>query len=82
MTEIARVECCRNCKYCKTLYVPPAKYFDEVIKAVGGGEAAYVCSVFIDEYNSVQYLGDDNGMCEMFTEKEIADEQTATEKGV
>ena len=76
MIEIARIERCRNCKYCKTLYVPPAKYFDEVTKAVGGAEASYVCSAFIDEANSVQFLGNDNGMCEMFTEKEIADEDT------
>lgn len=76
MIEIARVECCRNCKYCKVLYVPPAKYFDEVTKAVGGEKTSYVCSVFIDEANRVQFLGDDSGMCEMFTKKEITDEDT------
>ena len=56
---------CENCRYCAKLYVPPTIEFNDIPKD------KYVCTVFWDmkEADHVQYLGDNKGMCEMFTER-------------
>lgn len=56
---------CENCRYCAKLYVPPTKEFDDIPKD------KYVCTIFcnVEESDHVQYLGDNQGMCEMFTER-------------
>lgn len=59
-------ERCANCKHCKVLYVPPCH--PEVIKAVGGGKNAFACDALGYE-GQVMYLKDNEGMCEMFTDK-------------
>ena len=69
MIDVEKIECCANCKYCKTLYVPPSDEFTEVRQAVKGTKSAYVCSAYIEQSGEVQYLGDNNGMCEVFTER-------------
>lgn len=63
---------CMNCTFCKVLYVPPASCFDKVTEACGGMQNSYVCTVFEEEYGSVQYLGSWNGRCEMFTDKGVS----------
>ena len=60
MIEIT--ETCADCKYCVKLYVPPCKCFKDIPKD------AYVCSLFLKEANRVQWLGDNRGFCEMFTQ--------------
>lgn len=55
---------CRECKHCKRLYVPPVPCFDHARTV----RDRFVCTVHEDV---VQYLGDDEGMCEMFCLKEI-----------
>lgn len=62
-------ERCSECEYCATLYIPPAKIFDKVIEVCGGTKASNVCTLFLDEANEVQYLGSEDGMCEVFTRK-------------
>ena len=57
-------EKCKNCIHCAKLYVPPAKCFDYVPDEVKNG---YVCTVFLEEAKRVQFLGDNQGLCEMFT---------------
>lgn len=55
---------CANCRYCAKLYVPPTKEFKDI------PEDKYVCTIFWDikESDHVQYLGDNQSMCEMFAE--------------
>ena len=53
-------EQCKNCVFCTELYVPPIKCFENIPKN------AYVCTLFLEEANRVQYLGDNTGRCEMF----------------
>ena len=61
---------CKNCKYCAVLYIPPCECFATTTKACGGKKNAFVCTIFAED-NQVQYLGkSNNGMCEMFTERE------------
>ena len=55
---------CAECVFCSKLYVPPAKCFNDIPKD------SYVCTLFLKETNSVQYLGDDSGRCEMFERSE------------
>lgn len=54
---------CRECKHCKRLYVPPVPCFDHARTV----RDRFVCTVHEDV---VQYLGDDEGTCEMHTPKE------------
>lgn len=59
-------ECCKNCKFCKLLYVPPCKCFEEVPKD------RYVCVVWtLTENGRPHYLGTESlikhGACEMYT---------------
>ena len=61
---------CKDCEFCKLLYIPPAKCFDEVTKACGGTKNSYICSAFEEEANRVQFLGDNTGFCEIFTLKQ------------
>ena len=75
MIEISKLECCSNCIYYKTLYVPPLDAYKEVTKAVGGKKNGRICVALANE-GEVMYLGKvnentDNGMCEMFTERKI-----------
>ena len=53
---------CRDCKHCKRLYVPvvPSLYHARTVRD------RFVCVVMADE-GTVQYLGDDEGECEMFS---------------
>lgn len=79
MIEISKVECCANCQHYKTLYVPPLDANREVAKAVGGKKNGRMCVAYEAEFDEVMYLGKvnnnaDNGMCEMFTAKEIDNE--------
>jgi len=55
---------CRNCIYCAKLYVSPAKCYDSIPNDVRDG---YVCTAFLREAKRVQFLGDNQGLCEMFT---------------
>lgn len=57
---------CKDCKYCAVLYIPPCECYATVTKVCDG---KYVCTIFAED-NQVQYLGSNNGMCEMFTERE------------
>ena len=76
LIEVSRVGCCQNCQYYQTLYIPPLDMHSEVIKACGGTKNAKVCTALADgEANRVMYLGKsnentDNGMCELYTERE------------
>lgn len=56
---------CANCRYCAKLYVPPLKEYSSI------PNNSYLCTVLWDnkESNRIMYLGDNKGMCEMFTEK-------------
>lgn len=56
---------CKNCRYCAKLYVPPLKEYSNI------PNNSYLCTVFWDnkESNRIMYLGDNQGMCEIFTEK-------------
>lgn len=68
---------CGNCKYCKRLYVPPVPYFDHA-RTVND---RYVCIVFANE-GQVQYLGDNEGMCEMYVGgNEVSDSNEPNDKG-
>ena len=66
---------CKNCVFCKTLYIPPAKCYEEVTKVVGGSKHSLVCTAFENEAGYVQFLGDD-GFCEIYTPKEVANANT------
>lgn len=61
---------CENCRYCAKLYVPPTMEFKDI------PQDKYVCTIFWDmkETDHVQYLGDNQGMCEMFTERKNYEE--------
>lgn len=58
-------EKCADCKHCKRLYVPPIPSFDHA-RAVRN---RYVCDALGYE-GQIQYLGDDEGRCEMFVRAE------------
>ena len=72
---------CRECNYCKDLYVPPLDAFKDVTR--GKVCIALVCPM---------WLGDDNGFCEMFSLKkksknpqellEIASKDTPIDRSV
>lgn len=53
---------CKNCKYLIRLYVPPIDAYADIPKD------AFVCTLFLGE-GQVQYIDDDTGMCECFTER-------------
>ena len=55
-------EKCKNCKYCKRLYVPVLPCYDHARNV----RDRYVCTALDD---SVMYLGDDESQCEMFEVK-------------
>ena len=57
-----KYEKCKNCIYCKKLYVPPCDCYNEIPKD------AYVCTLFL-ENEKVMYMGTNKLMCEMFTRK-------------
>lgn len=57
-------ESCSNCKHCVKMYVPPCDCFKYIPKD------SFVCTAFLKEVNEVQYLGNDQGMCEVWTQKE------------
>ena len=57
-------EKCKNCVFCAGLYVPPIPYYEEIPKN------KHVCTLFLKE-GDVMYLPDDEGMCEMFTPKDL-----------
>ena len=59
---------CRDCKHCKRLYVPVVPSLDHA-RTVRNRS---VCVAMADE-GTVQYLGDDEGECEMFSPKEGKD---------
>ena len=54
---------CADCRFCTKLYVPPCDCYKDIPKD------AYVCTVFLKDADRVQYLEDDQSICEMFTEK-------------
>ena len=54
-------EKCKNCKYCKRLYVPVLPCYDHARNV----RDRYVCTAMDD---CVMYLGDDESWCEMFEE--------------
>lgn len=60
---IKQEKTCKTCKWCLKLYVPPVKMYDDIPKD------SYVCGLFIRESGDVQYLGDDSGMCEVYSPK-------------
>ena len=63
-TEPVEVEVkCKNCKYCKRLYVPVKPNYDHARNV----RDRYVCT-YSDEY--VGYLGDNEGQCDCFEEVE------------
>lgn len=56
---------CEKCRYCAKLYVPPTKEFEDIPKD------KYVCTLFwnMKESDHVQYLGNNQGICEVFSER-------------
>jgi hypothetical protein len=63
---------CGKCIFCKVLYIPPAKCYRAFTRVCGGKKNAYVCTLSVDEDNQVQFLGSDEGCCEMFTDKGVS----------
>ena len=57
-------EKCANCKHCVKLYVPPCDCFKDIPKD------SFACKLFLNEAKQVMYLYNDQGMCEMWTQKE------------
>jgi hypothetical protein len=45
------------------MYVPPCDCFKDIPKD------SFVCTAFLKEVNEVQYLGSDQGMCEVWAQK-------------
>lgn len=62
---------CRDCKHCKRLYVPVVPSLDHARTV----RDRFVCTAFADE-GMVQYLGDDEGECELFQKERLKEDES------
>lgn len=65
---VYKYEQCKNCIYCKKLYVPSCNCYENIPKK------SFVCTLFLNA-GRVMYMESDKSVCEVFTRKEKREEK-------